>query len=61
MEEKKEKRELKISLWTFYVLLASLVLLLAATVSGWLLVAKLDQVQQKQELNNPPAIVNNIE
>lgn len=59
MEDKKEPKVMKMSLWTFYVLVASLVMLLAATVSGWLLVAKLDKQQKNENLNNA-AIVNNI-
>ena len=56
MEQKEEKKELKISLWTFYVLVASVVVLLAATVSGWLLIARQnmaeDRAEQKQLQNN---------
>ena len=54
-KEPKEKKEMKISLWTFYVLVASLIILLAATVSGWLLVAK--QKPQVQQLPDNTAIV----
>ena len=59
MEDKKEPKVMKMNLWTFYVLAASLVALLAATVSGWLLVAKLDMQQKNQDLNNT-AIVNYV-
>ena len=52
MEEKKEKKEMKISLWTFYVLVAALVILLASTVSGWLLVAKQKAVEAQLPQNN---------
>ena len=52
MEQKEEKKELKISLWTFYVLVASLVVLLAATVSGWLLVARQNMAEHKLPQNN---------
>lgn len=48
MEKNKEKKEIKISLWTFYVLIASLVVLLATTVSGWLLIAKQNNEPQKE-------------
>lgn len=55
MEKNKEKKEMKISLWTFYVLIASVIVLLAATISGWSLVAK-----QNKKIStlpeNPPAI-----
>ena len=59
MEDKNEQKVMKMNLWTFYVLVASLVALLAATVSGWLLVAKLDMQQKNQDLNNT-AIVNHV-
>lgn len=59
MEDKNEPKVMKMNLWTFYVLVASLVALLAATVSGWLLVAKLDMQQKNQDLNNT-AIVNHV-
>ena len=59
MDDKNEPKVMKMNLWTFYVLVASLVALLAATVSGWLLVAKLDMQQKNQDLNNT-AIVNHV-
>lgn len=59
MEEKKETKVMKMNLWTFYVLVAALVTLLAATVSGWLLVAKLEKAQENQE-QNKVAIVRNV-
>lgn len=52
MEKNKEKKEMKISLWTFYVLIASLVILLTATVSGWLLVAKQNEAEKNLLENN---------
>lgn len=52
MEKNEEKKELKISLWTFYVLLAALIVLLAATVSGWLLVARTNMRQGNMPQNN---------
>lgn len=52
MEKNEEKKELKISLWTFYVLLASVVVLLAATISGWLLVARTNIRQANMPQNN---------
>ena len=54
-KEPKEKKQMKISLWTFYVLVAALIILLAATVSGWVLVAKQNQAQKIQ--NNPPPAI----
>lgn len=55
-KEPQEKKEMKISLWTFYVLVAALVILLAATVSGWVLVAKQNQAPKLPD-NPPPAVV----
>jgi len=52
MEQQEEKKELKISLWTFYVLVAAVVVLLAATVSGWLLVARQNMAENKLPQNN---------
>ena len=59
MEKNKEAKTMKMNLWTFYVLVASLVTLLVATVSGWLLVAKLEKAQADQA-ENKVAIVRSI-
>lgn len=65
MEEKngkKERKEIKINLWTFYVLVASVVILLAATVLGWMQVAKQNDNSENKLPENPAnAIVNNVE
>ncbi len=65
MEEKngkKEKKEIKISLWTFYVLVASVIILLAATIFGWLQVAKQNLNNNENELpeNSVAYIVNDV-
>lgn len=60
METKQEKKEIKIDLWLFYVLVASVIILLVATVSGWLLVAKVNTEKDKQAIENPPAVVSTI-
>lgn len=52
MEPKEEKKELKIGLWTFYVLVASVIVLLAATVSGWLLVVRQNIAEDMRDRNN---------
>lgn len=52
MEKNNEKKEIKISLWTFYVLVASLVVLLSSTVSGWLLVARQNIAEKNLATNN---------
>lgn len=52
MGEKKEKKEMTISLWTFYVLVAALIILLTSTVSGWLLVAKQNTIKGQEAQNN---------
>ena len=58
MEKQEEKKEIKINLWTFYVLVAALVILAATTISGWLLVAKQKQIQK--ELDNRVSTVSMI-
>ena len=58
MEKQEEKKEIKINLWTFYVLVAALVILAATTISGWFLVAKQNQVQK--ELDNKVSTVSII-
>lgn len=66
MEEKnikKEKKEIKINLWTFYVLVASVIILLAATVLGWMQVAKQNQNEPQNKLpeNSITTSANEIE
>lgn len=66
MEEKntkKEKKEIKINLWTFYVLVASVIILLAATVLGWMQVAKQNQNEPQNQLpeNSITTSANEIE
>lgn len=58
MEKHEEKKEIKINLWTFYVLVAALVILAATIISGWFLVAKQNQVQE--ELDNRVSTVSII-
>lgn len=58
MEKQEEKKEIKINLWTFYVLLAALAILALTTISGWFLVAKQNQVQK--ELDNRVSTVSMI-
>lgn len=58
MEKQEEKKEIKINLWTFYVLVAALVILAATTISGWFLVAKQNQLQK--ELDNRVSTVSMI-
>lgn len=58
MQKQEEKKEIKINLWTFYVLVAALVILAATTISGWLLVAKQKQIQK--ELDNRVSTVSMI-
>lgn len=60
MERKQEKKEIKIDLWLFYVLVASVIILLVATVSGWLLVAKVNNQKNNQKVENPPAVVSTL-
>ena len=66
MEEKnikKKKKEIKINLWTFYVLVASVIILLAATVLGWMQVAKQNQNEPQNKLpeNSITTSANEIE
>ena len=58
MQKQEEKKEIKINLWTFYVLVAALVILAATTISGWFLVAKHNQLQK--ELDNRVSTVSVI-
>lgn len=58
MEKHEDKKEIKINLWTFYVLVAAIVILAATTISGWFLVAKQKQVQK--ELDNRISTVSMI-
>ena len=58
MQKQEEKKEIKINLWTFYVLVAALVILAATTISGWFLVAKQNQLQK--ELDNRVSTVSRI-
>ncbi len=58
MQKQEEKKEIKINLWTFYVLVAALVILAATTISGWFLVAKQNQLQK--ELDNRVSTVSVI-
>ncbi len=58
MQKQEEKKEIKINLWTFYVLVAALVILAATTISGWFLVAKQNQLQK--ELDNRVSTVSMI-
>ncbi len=51
MEENKEKKEIKISLWTFYVLIAAMVLLIGAVVMGWLKVEEKSNTPQTMTQN----------
>lgn len=53
-----KQEEIKINLWTFYVLVAALVILAATTISGWFLVAKQNQLQK--ELDNRVSTVSMI-
>ena len=58
MQKQEEKKEIKINLWTFYVLVAALVILAATTISGWFLVAKQKELQK--ELDNRVSTVSVI-
>ena len=58
MQKQEQKKEIKINLWTFYVLVAALVILAATTISGWFLVAKQNQLQK--ELDNRVSTVSVI-
>lgn len=60
MEKNKEKKEIKINLWTFYVLVASLIILLAATISGWLVVAKQNNQNKQIEDKAQVSVVRTI-
>lgn len=60
MEKNKEKKEIKINLWTFYVLVAAIVILLAATISGWLLVAKQNEANKQIENKATVSVVKNV-
>lgn len=60
MNEKQEKKQIKINLWTFYMLVASLIILLAATISGWLLVAKQNNQNTPIENDTSVSIVRTI-
>ncbi|MBQ9298142.1 MAG: hypothetical protein IJ223_03775 [Clostridia bacterium] len=53
MEENKEKKQIKMNLWTFYVLVASIVILIGATILGWVKVAELNAAKPQTP---PPAI-----
>lgn len=61
MEKNKEKKEIKINLWTFYVLVASIIILLAATISGWVIVAKQNQVTKQIENKTLVSVVRTIQ
>ncbi len=56
-QEPKEKKEMKISLWTFYVLVAALIVLLVATASGWILVAQQNKDIKDKLPSNSSAVV----
>lgn len=60
MEKNKEKKEIKINLWTFYVLVAAIFILLAATISGWLLVAKQNEANKQIENKATVSVVKNV-
>lgn len=60
MNEKQEKKQIKINLWTFYMLVASLIILLAATISGWLLVVKQNNQNTQIENDTSVSIVRTI-
>lgn len=60
MNEKQEKKQIKINLWTFYMLVASLIILLAATISGWLLVVKQNNQNTPIENDTSVSIVRTI-
>lgn len=49
MEKNEEPKKIKISLWLFYVLAASIVILIATTIIGWMTVIKQNkEIEQKQ-------------
>ena len=57
----KEKKEIKISLWTFYVLMAGIVVLIAGVIIGGLNVARQESnKQQADNLGSAETILNNM-
>ena len=42
-EEVQEKKQIKMNLWTFYVLVAAIVILIGATILGWVKVAEMNK------------------
>lgn len=42
-KEKQEKKQIRMNLWTFYVLVAAIVILIGATILGWVKVAEMNK------------------